>query len=169
MKPLDATARKELRKRIERNPSRDKAVELAMTTNQSLREIGNAFGVSHETVRLWIAKDNEEHRTARAEEFELYRRRQRRVCEQLQAKFLPLATADTACFEVAAKAAVIVLKVQERLARLDGLDAAEKAQVSITTAPALTLEEIAARAQTVSPLLMARGRANPRNEGVKVN
>ncbi len=105
----------------------------------------------------------------RAETQESRRERQRRVCADLLKRWVPLATAeelalrkenrgkpviDEEPLEAGLKAGAFVLKVLERLAKLDGLDAAEKREVTLTeTADPL---ELARRVQAVSPVLAGR-------------
>jgi len=96
-------------------------------------------------------------------------RRQRVVCEQLLERWVPLATAeelalrkegrsgpviDTEPFDAGLKAGAFVLKVLERLARLDALDTPERKEVK-TTKLADPLE-LARRVEVVSPMLVAR-------------
>lgn len=109
-----------------------------------------------------------EHRAR--ETLEECRGRQREVCALLLERWVPLATAaelalrkegrsgpviDEEPFEAGLKAGAFVLKVLERLARLDGLDAAEKREVMLTElADPL---ELARRVKAVSPILAGRG------------
>ena len=96
------------------------------------------------------------------------RERQRDACVQLLESWLPIATLQALAnsdvkstepnrekaLESGLKAGAFVLKLLERLARLDGLDAADKGD-----APANELAdplELARRVQVVSPVLMAR-------------
>jgi len=97
------------------------------------------------------------------------RARQRVICAALLDKWVPLATAealavqgesrgkpviDEEAFESGLKAGAFVIKVLERLARLDGLDAAEKKEVTVSEfADPL---ELARRIRVVSPVLLAR-------------
>jgi hypothetical protein len=97
------------------------------------------------------------------------RARQRQVCAELLERWVPLATAEALALrketrgkpiideeplEAGLKAGAFVLKVLERLAKLDGLDAAEKREVTLTeTADPL---ELARRVQAVSPVLAGR-------------
>ncbi len=95
--------------------------------------------------------------------------RQREVCTELLSRWVPLATAETLelrkegrsgpvveadDFDAGLKASALVLKVLERLSRLDGLDAAEKRE----TAPAKSVShgELARRVQLTLPILSAR-------------
>jgi len=95
--------------------------------------------------------------------------RQREVCVRLLERWVPLATAaelalrkegrsgpviDEEPFEAGLKAGAFVLKVLERLARLDGLDAAEKREAALVE-PADPLE-LARRVRAVSPVLAAK-------------
>jgi len=100
---------------------------------------------------------------------EARRKHQRAVCLQLLERWVPIATSpnlalckegktgpviDEEPFEAGLKAGAYVIKVLERLAQLDGLDAAEKRELTVTkTADPL---ELARRVQAVSPILMAR-------------
>ena len=101
------------------------------------------------------------------------RQRQRDVCAQLLEHWVPIASPELAvrkegrngpvieenALEEGLKAGAIVLKLLERLAKLDGLDAAEKREVTVRrTADPL---ELARRVQTVSPILIARLRQQP--------
>lgn len=101
------------------------------------------------------------------------RQRQRDVCAQMLERWVPIASPelavrregrsgpviDEAAMEDGLKAGAIVLKLLERLAKLDGLDAAEKREVTVRrTADPL---ELARRVQAVSPILMARLRQQP--------
>lgn len=88
---------------------------------------------------------------------------------ELLKKWVPLATAEELAlarelrgkpvveeeaFETGLKAGVFVIRVLERLARLDGLDAAERKEVEVSgLADPL---ELVQRVRTVSPLLAAR-------------
>jgi|GEM_PF-2155855 len=97
------------------------------------------------------------------------RTRQRAICAALLEKWVPLATAEALAvqgesrgkpvleeeaFETGLKAGAFVLKVLERLARLDGLDAAERKEVTVSEfADPL---ELARRIRVVSPVLLAR-------------
>lgn len=97
------------------------------------------------------------------------RERQRAICGELLERWVPLATAEALCieketrgksvieddaFDAGLKAGAFVLKVLERLARLDGLDAAEKREVTLSeTADPL---ELAKRIEQVSPILARR-------------
>ena len=73
---------------------------------------------------------------------------------------------DEEPLEAGLKAGAFVLKVLERLARLDGLDAAEKREVTLTEVADPV--ELARRVRAVSPVLMARlrlgGPALPQGE-----
>lgn len=106
------------------------------------------------------------------------RERQRAVCHQLLERWVPLAASavlalckegrtgpviDEEPLEAGLKAGAFVLKVLERLARLDGLDAAEKRELSVTKMADPV--ELARRVRAVSPVLMARLRL----EGVPEN
>jgi hypothetical protein len=102
------------------------------------------------------------------------RERQRKVCAQLLERWVPVAaSADLAVreegrsgpiineepLEAGLKAAGIVLKLLERLAKLDGLDAVEKRELTVTqTADPV---ELARRVRAVSPILMARLQLGP--------
>ena len=94
------------------------------------------------------------------------RTRQRAVCGQLLERWVPLATAETLAlrsegragpvideepFEAGLKAGAFVLKVLERLARLDGLDAVETKEPSVKRFADPV--ELAERIKSVSPLL----------------
>lgn len=97
------------------------------------------------------------------------RERQRLVCAELLKKWVPLATSEALAlarevrgkpvieeeaFETGLKAGAFVLKVLERLARLDGVDAAEKREMVVSEfADPL---ELARRVRAISPLLTAR-------------
>lgn len=97
------------------------------------------------------------------------RDQQREVCWKLLNRWVPVAATeklavqkegrtglliDEEPLEAGLKAAATVLKLLERLAKLDGLDAAEKRELTVTE-PA-DPEELARRVQAVSPLLIAR-------------
>lgn len=94
------------------------------------------------------------------------RAQQRKVCLRLLERWVPVATAeavalgkegtvlDEEALEAGFKAGAFVLKVLERLARLDGLDAAEKKE--LTVAQVADPAELARRVEAVSPALMAR-------------
>lgn len=116
-----------------------------------------------------MARRTKRKKAAPAEGVEERRERQRQVCSQLLERWVPVAaSADLAVreegrsgpvideepLEAGLKAAALVLKLLERLARLDGLDAAEKRELTVTewADPA----ELARRVRVVSPLLMAR-------------
>jgi len=106
------------------------------------------------------------HATAQVEEG---RARQREVCMQLLERWVPLAIAanlllqresksgpviEEEPFEAGLKAGAFVLKVLERLSRLDGLDAVERREVTVSeTADPV---ELARRVHVVSPVLAAR-------------
>jgi len=105
----------------------------------------------------------------RPEIIEERRERQRMVCYQLLERWVPLAASATLALreegrtgpvideeplEAGLKAGAFVLKVLERLARLDGLDAAEKRE--LTVMKMADPVELARRVQAVSPILMAR-------------
>jgi len=105
----------------------------------------------------------------RQETMEEHRERQRQVCLALLERFVPVATAETLALrkegrsgpvideeplEAGFKAGAFVLKVLERLARLDGLDAAEKRE--LTVAELADPVELAKRVKAVSPVLMER-------------
>jgi hypothetical protein len=102
------------------------------------------------------------------------REQQRTVCFKLLERWVPVAaSADLAVreqgrsgpiideepLEAGLKAAGLVLKLLERLARLDGLDAAEKRELTLTEMADPV--ELARRVHTVSPLLIARLRLEP--------
>ncbi len=105
---------------------------------------------------------------------EVSRARQRLICGRLLRKWVPIATAkalalrkenrgkpvlDEEPLEAGLKAGAFVLKVLERLARLDGLDAAEKREVTLgETADPL---ELARRVEAVSPVLAERLKLPP--------
>ena len=97
------------------------------------------------------------------------RERQRAVCIALLERWVPVAASaalalrtegragpviDEEPLEAGLKAGAFVLKVLERLARLDGLDAAEKRELSVTEMADPV--ELARRVRAVSPVLMAR-------------
>ena len=98
------------------------------------------------------------------------RERQRSVCHQLLERWVPVAASaalalrteggragpvlDEEPLEAGLKAGAFVLKVLERLARLDGLDAAEKRELTVTEMADPV--ELARRVRAVSPVLMAR-------------
>ena len=97
------------------------------------------------------------------------RDRQRAVCYQLLERWVPVATSaalavrsegkagpviDEEPLEAGLKAGAYVMKVLERLARLDGLDVAEKREV--TVAEVADPVARARRVRVVSPVLMAR-------------
>ena len=106
---------------------------------------------------------------AKAWEIEGARARQREVCRKLLERWLPLAVADELAlrkegrsgpvidddpFEAGLKAGGFVLKVLERLARLDGLDSSEKHDPGASEMADPV--ELARRVQVVSPVLAAR-------------
>lgn len=97
------------------------------------------------------------------------RTRQREVCMKLLERWVPLAVADDLLlqkegksgpvieeepFEAGLKAGAFVLKVLERMARLDGLDAVERREVTVSEMADPV--ELARRVQVVSPVLAAR-------------
>ena len=103
------------------------------------------------------------------ETLEERRARQRAVCYALLERWVPVAASaalalrtegrtgpvlDEEPLEAGLKAGAYVLKVLERLARLDGLDAAEKREVTVTEMADPV--ELARRVRAVSPVLMAR-------------
>ena len=109
------------------------------------------------------------HGSRRPEPVEAGRDRQREVCLKLLERWLPLAVSEELAirkesrtgpvidedpYEAGMKAGVFVLKVLERLARLDGLDAVEKREIAVSETPDPL--ELARRVQTVSPVLAAR-------------
>ena len=102
-------------------------------------------------------------------ELEARRERQRAVCYQLLDRWVPVATSATLAIrsegragpvideepmEAGLKAGAYVVKILERLARLDGLDAAEKQEMTVTEMADPV--ELARRVRVVSPILMAR-------------
>ena len=89
------------------------------------------------------------------------RERQRAVCYQLLERWVPAAASEPV--EEGLKAATLVLKILERLARLDGLDAAEKRELTVTELADPV--ELARRVRVVSPLLMARIQALEASSG----
>lgn len=108
-------------------------------------------------------------KAARRETMEERRERHRRVCIALLERFVPVATAEALALrkegrsgpvideeplEAGFKAGAFVLKVLERLARLDGLDAAEMRE--LTVAELADPVELAKRVKAVSPVLMGR-------------
>ena len=97
------------------------------------------------------------------------RERQRVVCYKLLERWAPLAASATRALrsegragpvideeplEAGLKAGAFVLKVLERLARIDGLDAAEKRELTVTKMADPV--ELARRVRAVSPVLTAR-------------
>lgn len=94
---------------------------------------------------------------------------QRQVCHDLLERWVPLATSEAFAIaketrgktviedepvDTGLKAGAFVLKVLERIARLDGLDAAEKRELTVTeTADPV---ELARRVEAVSPILAQR-------------
>lgn len=97
------------------------------------------------------------------------RARQRTVCNQLLKRWVPVATAealalrkegksgpviDEETLETGLKAGAFVLKVVERLARLDGLDVMDTGEMPFSELA--DPEELARRVQAVSPVLSAR-------------
>lgn len=97
---------------------------------------------------------------------EVARARQRAVCVELLERWVPLAVSDELVLkkenrgkpvldeepvEMGLKVGAFVLKVMERWARLDGLDAAEKVAV---TAEVAGPQEVARRIAAVRPLLV---------------
>ena len=97
------------------------------------------------------------------------REQQRAVCLQLLERWVPIAASpalalrkegrtgpmiDEEPLEAGLKAGAYVLKVLERLAHLDGLDAAEKRE--LTVKKMADPVELARRVRVVSPILMAR-------------
>jgi len=105
----------------------------------------------------------------RKESLEARRERHRDACIRLLERWLPIATAEALALqkegrsgpvidedplEAGLKAGAFVLKVLERLARLDGLDAAEKRELTVTDLADPV--ELANRVRTVSPVLAAR-------------
>ncbi|MEI6562655.1 MAG: hypothetical protein WCO68_11355 [Verrucomicrobiota bacterium] len=114
-------------------------------------------------------KKRNARRTKKADALEARRERQRAVCHVLLECWIPVATSDRLALrsegrtgpvideealEAGLKAGAYVLKVLERLARLDGLDAAEKRE--LTAGNAVDPVELARRVRAVSPMLMAR-------------
>ena len=105
----------------------------------------------------------------RKESMEERRERHRQVCIGLLQRWVPVATSENLALrkegrsgpvvdeeplEAGFKAGAFVLKVLERLARLDGLDAAEKRE--LTVAELADPVELAQRVKAVSPVLMER-------------
>ncbi len=97
------------------------------------------------------------------------REQQRQVCAQLLKKWVPLAASEALeladvdrkgapiegdAFEAGLKAGAFVVKLLERLARLDGLDAAEKKE--LTVGRSVDPVELARRVRVASPLLVER-------------
>ncbi len=97
------------------------------------------------------------------------RAQQRQVCARLLEKWVPLAASETLAleehdrkgvpiegdaFEAGLKAGAFVVKILERLAKLDGLDAAEKKE--LTVGRQVDPAELARRVRVVSPLLLER-------------
>ena len=97
------------------------------------------------------------------------REHQRAVCHKLLERWVPIAASpalalrtegrtgpviDEEPLEAGLKAGAYVIKVLERLARLDGLDAAEKQELTVTKMADPV--ELARRVRAVSPILMAR-------------
>jgi len=108
-------------------------------------------------------------KAARKETLEERRERHRQVCIALLERFVPVATAEALALrkegrsgpvideeplEAGFKAGAFILKVLERLARLDGLDAAEKRE--LTVAELADPVELAKRVKAVSPVLAER-------------
>ena len=104
-----------------------------------------------------------------SETLEERRERQRAVCYALLERWVPVAASaaltlrsegrtgpvlDEEPLEAGLKAGAYVLKVLERLARLDGLDAAEKRELTVTEMADPV--ELARRVRAVSPVLVAR-------------
>ena len=109
-----------------------------------------------------------------SETLEERRDRQRAVCYALLERWVPVAASATLALrsegrcgpvideeplEAGLKAGAYVMKVLERLARLDGLDAAEKRELTVTEMADPV--ELARRVRAVSPVLMARLRLDP--------
>ena len=96
------------------------------------------------------------------------RQRQREICAQLLERWVPIAAVGLALrhegrggpvideepLEAGLKAGAYVLKLLERLAKLDGLDAAEKRELTVTKLADPV--ELARRIRSVSPVLMER-------------
>ena len=97
------------------------------------------------------------------------RERQRAVCHRLLERWVPVAASEALALqkegragpvieeeplEAGLKAGAFVLKVLERLARIDGLDAVEKRELTVTEMADPV--ELAKRVRAVSPVLMAR-------------
>ena len=114
-------------------------------------------------------KKRSTRQTKKADAIEARRERQRAVCYALLECWMPVATSDKLALrsegragpvideealEAGLKAGAYVLKVLERLARLDGLDAAEKRELTVRNA--VDPVELARRVRAVSPMLMAR-------------
>lgn len=114
-----------------------------------------------------------------AEEADQRRARQRTVCLALLDRWVPIATSEALALrkegrsgpvideeplEAGLKAGAFVLKLLERLARLDGLDAAEKREVMVREL--VDPVELARRVRVVSPVLAARLRLGDRPAGV---
>lgn len=110
----------------------------------------------------------------RRDPLEERRARQREVCLKLLERWVPVAaSAELAVKEAGRsgpiineepldaglKAGAFVLKLLERLARLDGLDLAEKREATATEMADPV--ELARRVRVVSPILMARLRLAP--------
>ena len=107
--------------------------------------------------------------SARSDALDAAGSRQREICERLLERWVPLAVSaelilrkegrsgpviDEDPFEAGLKSGVFVLKVLERLARLDGLDARGKRE---DTGPEkFDAVELSRRAKIVSPVLTAR-------------
>jgi len=114
-------------------------------------------------------KKRKTSQTAELEALEERRKRQRAVCYALLERWVPVATSaalalrsegrtgpviDEEPLEAGLKAGAYVLKVLERLARIDGLDAAEKGE--LTVREIADPMELARRVRAVSPVLTAR-------------
>ena len=107
--------------------------------------------------------------TRKSRNLEVRRARQRAVCHELLKRWVPVAASEALAvskkgrngeiideepLEAGLKAGALVLKLLERLSKLDGLDTEEKPEP--VTGERVDLVELARRVKTVSPVLAAR-------------
>lgn len=99
---------------------------------KSYSEIGAVLGITKQAAHQLVTAAFEEMRTQTAEDTEQLRQIELARLEELHDRFMPLTQAaeDPVLIDAAKKAADIVLKAAERRAKLLGLDAPTKSEVS---------------------------------------